>query len=252
MIRYKAIVIFLAGLITLLMFPGAEALSQSSEEKPFNKIFDLIYNQKFCEAETELKASEAVMEKWGYRLLMLDLYWWKAISGNSEVDYQSLELVLNEYSALLNDSSDADDLEELICLSYSLRMALIKNRIFPILANIYRINRIIGGYDTERLTSEQQDVFKIYAALFNIGKSRFLFTGPGKKAEGIKILEDNLTSPNKQYQTISCYFLSKIYLDLDKLPSKATIYCEKLCQLYPENRIFAYNLDLCRRNIKEE
>lgn len=96
MIRYKAIVIFLAGLITLLMFPGAEALSQGSEEKPFNKIFDLIYNQKFCEAETELKASEAVMEKWGYRLLMLDLYWWKAISGNLEEDYQSLESVLNE------------------------------------------------------------------------------------------------------------------------------------------------------------
>ena len=252
MIRYKAIVIFLTGLITLLMFPGAEALSQSSEEKPFNKIFDLIYNQKFGEAETELMASEAVLEKWGYRLLMLDLYWWEAISGNSEDDYQSLESVLNEYSALLNDSSNADDLEELICLSYSLRLALIKNRIFSILANIYRINRIIGGYDTERLTSEQQDVFNIYTAMFNIGKSRFLFTSPGKKAEGIKILEDNLTSPNKQYQTISCYFLSKIYFDLDKLPSKATIYCEKLCQLYPDNKIFAYNLDLCRRTIKEE
>ncbi|MBW6500522.1 MAG: hypothetical protein K0B05_03930 [Bacteroidales bacterium] len=251
MIRYKAIVIFLTGLITLMMFHGAEALSQNIEEKPFDKIFDLIYNQKFGEAETELRTSEVVMEKWGYQLLLLDLHWWKAVTGNSEEDYQNLESVLNEYSARLNNSPDPDDLEELICSSYSLRLALVKNRIFAILANIYRINRIIGGYDTERLTSEQQDVFKIYTALFNIGKSRFLFTSPGLKAEGIKTLEDNLTSPNKQYQTISCYFLSKIYLDIDKLPSKAIIYCEKLCQLYPDNRIFAYNLDLSRRSIKE-
>ena len=252
MIRYKVFVVFLAGLITLCIFPGAEVLCQSSDEKPFDKIFDLIYNQKFGEAETVLRTSEAIMEKWGYQLLLLDLHWWKAISGNSEEDYQNFESVLNESSTRLNNSPDPDDLEELICFSYSLRLALIKNRIIPIVANIYRINRIISGYDNERLTSEQQDISKIYTALFNIGKSRFLFTSPGLKAEGIKILEDNLTSPNKQYQTISCYFLSKIYFDLDKLPSKATIYCEKLCQLYPDNRIFAYNLELCKNSYMQK
>lgn len=248
MIRYKTIVIFLTCLITLLMFPDVEARSQYTGKNPFDKIFDLIYNQKFGEAETVLRTSEAIMEKWGYQLLLLDLHWWKAISGNSEEDYQNFESVLNESSARFNNSPDPDDLEELICFSYSLRLALIKNRIIPIVANIFRINRIISGYDNERLTSEQQDIFKIYTALFNIGKSRFLFTSPSLKAQGIKVLEENLTSPNKQYQTISCYFLSKIYFDLDKLPSKATIYCEKLCQLYPDNRIFAYNLELCKNS----
>jgi hypothetical protein len=252
MINYKTIVILLLSLITPLILTDTVALSQGNEIKPFDRIFDLIYNQQFDDAETELEASEAVMEKWAYRLLMLDLYWWKAISTNSEEDYQSLESVLSEYSALLTDSPGPDDLEELICLSYTLRLALVKNRIFTVISNIYRINRIIGGYDTERLTAEQQDVFKIYTALFNIGKSRSLFTSPGLKAEGVKVLEDNLSSPNKQYQTISCYFLSKIYFDLDKLPAKAMVYCKMLCDLYPDNKVFAYNLELCRRNVMEE
>ncbi|MFH1319812.1 MAG: hypothetical protein ABII90_04055 [Bacteroidota bacterium] len=247
MIFHKSSAIFLTILITLLICTTGELLGFSDKEKGFNKIFNLIYNQQFREAHAELIQSKNNIERWNYQMLLLDLYWWKAISSNRDDDFAALESVLKEYSTELKTTPNPDDLEELICLSYSLRLALIKNRLFSIVGNIYKINHIIEQFEIHELTIEQQDIFNIYLALFNIGKSKLFFYNPKLREEGIKVLESNLTSLNPVYQTISIYFLSKIYFELDKSPMKAMIYCEQLCKLYPDNKVFAHNLELCKK-----
>jgi len=233
--------------LIFLAFCHANNLSGSdNNEKVSENIFNLIYNQKFTEAEVELIQSKNILEKCNYQILLLDLKWWKAISGNSETDFAEFEAILEEYSHDLNNADVTDNLEELIYLSYSLRFALLESRIFTAMVNIYKINRIIDKFEINKLPVEQQEIFQIYEVLFNIGKSKLLFYNSNLYIEGIKALENNITSGNPVCQTISYYFLSKIYFDLDRSSLKARIYCEKLCERYPGNKVFAHNLELCK------
>lgn len=237
---------FLMSLIFLVLCPGIKLSGSDKNDKVSENIFDLIYNQKFTEAEAELIRSKDILEKWNYQILVLDLKWWKAISSNNETDFAEFESILEEYSHDLNNAYVTDNLEELIYLSYSLRFALLKSRIFSALVNIYKINQIIVQFEINKLPVEQQEIFQIYAVLFNIGKSKLLFYNSNIYIEGIKVLENYLTSGNPVCQTISYYFLSKIYFDMDRSSLKARIYCEKLCERYPGNKLFANNLNLCK------
>lgn len=244
--NYKILRPFLMSLI-FLVFCSANKLSGSdNNEKVSENIFNLIYNQKFNEAEAELIRSKSILEKWNYQILVLDLKWWKAISSNNKTDFAEFEAILEEYSHDLNNADVTDKLEELIYLSYSLRYALLESRIFNTMVNLYKINRIIDQFEINRLPAEQLEIFQIYAVLFNIGKSKLLFFNSNLYIEGIKALENNITSGNPVCQTISYYFLSKIYFDLDRSSLKARIYCEKLCERYPCNKVFAHNLELCK------
>ncbi len=236
----------LTSLIILLFYITNELSGLNNTEKSFDEIFNLIYNQQFNEAHLELIRSKNKLDKWEYHILNLDLLWWEAISGNSKEDFARFESALDNYSSDLKQNHSPDSLEELINLSYSFRLATLKGNLFLMMLDFLRINHIIQRFEIDRLTMEQQEIFKIYLALFSIGKSKLLFNSSRLREEGIEILESSITSSNHVYQTISCYFLSKIYLELDQSPGKARIYCEQLCKSYPANKIFIYNLELCR------
>lgn len=235
----------LTALIILLSFHNVSA-GINNPDKSFEKVFDLIYKQQFSDASHELMQSKNRLDRWEYHILNLDLLWWEMISGNNANDYDRLESALAKHTSYLKNSENPDSLEELINLSYSLRLAAIKNNSFVMMVNIYRINRIIERMDTNSLSTEQQEIFTIYTAMFNIGKSKLFFPNSKLRRESITILESNISSVNPVYKTISCYFLSKVYLELDRSPAKARIYCKHLCNIYPGNKIFIYNLEQCQ------
>ena len=237
----------LSSLIILLFCITNEFSGLYNSEEGFEKIFNLIYNQQFNEASLELVRAKNKLDKWEYHMLNLDLLWWEAVSGNSREDYARFESALENYSSDLKHRQGPDSLEELINLSYSFRLAALKSNLLPMMLDFLRINHIIQRLETDKLTMDQQEIFNIYLALFSIGKSKLLFNNTRLREEGIEILESSLTSLNPVYQTISCYFLSKIYLELEQSPAQARIYCEQLCKTYPGNKIFIYNLELCRR-----
>ena len=241
----NTIIRIICSLMILLSFTSISLSGTGDNDKDFEKIFNLIYNQAFDEASIELIQSKNRLDKWEYQILNLDLLWWEAVSSDSRDNYGRLENVLENYSSDLEKVRDPDRLEELITLSYSFRLEAIKGNLIPMMLDFLRINNIVQQSETDTLTPEQQEVFKIYLALFNIGKSKLLFNNSRLREQGIEILESTLGSLNPVYRTISCYFLSKIYLEMDKSPAKARIYCEQLCNAYPANKIFIYNLELC-------
>lgn len=245
--RHSGISRFILSCI-LLFLPFGHNKSNASdhEDNSFEKIFYLIYNQQFEDAFAELTLSGGGLDKWKYHILILDLYWWKAISSNCEDDFISFESKLKHFISNLENSDNIDDLEELITLSYSLRFASLRNRFLSMFTSLYRINFVIDRINTENLTKEQQDIFRIYFALFTIFKSKVLFNNPKLRKEGILVLESNLNSTWLVSKTISYYFLSKIYSDLEKRPIQALNYYEQLCLIYPGNKIFAGNLELCK------
>lgn len=246
MIIHKSFWQILTSVIILSFCIADNLLGFDVKDKPFDKIFNLIYNQQFNEAQEELILAKKELDELNYDILMFDLYWWKAISSNRENDFDELESILKKYSDDLKNKPNLYKLEELIYLSYSLRFSFLKRRFLSSIANIYMINQITEQLEIEKLTIEQRNIFEIYLALINICKSRVFFYDPQLRLESIHILESNITSSNPVYQTISCYFLSKIYFELDKSPSKSRIYCEMLCKNYPGNKVFIHNLELCK------
>ncbi|MDT8401421.1 MAG: hypothetical protein RQ743_06980 [Bacteroidales bacterium] len=233
-------------LLMLLCGFTCELAASCSGGTSFEKIFDLIYSQQFHEASLELDSSKNELDRWEYHILSLDLMWWEALSGSTREDYKRFESALDDYASGLKNARDPDKLEELITLSYSFRLEAIKGNLIPMMLDFLKINHLIQHFDTAGLDPARQEIFKIYLALFNIGKSKLLFNNSRIKEEAVEILVSNLDSPYPVYRTISRYFLSKIYLEVDPSPARARIYCEQLCSAYPTNKIFIYNLEMCK------
>ncbi|HDZ40743.1 MAG TPA: hypothetical protein ENH59_03570 [Bacteroidetes bacterium] len=216
-------------LLILLCGFTCELTASCATGTSFEKIFDLIYSQQFHEASLELNSSENELDRWEYHILSLDLIWWETLSGSTREDYKRFDSALKDYTSDLKNARDPDKLEELITLSYSFRLGAIKGNLIPIMPDFLKINHLIQHFDTAGLDPARQEIFKIYLALFNIGKSKLLFNNSRIKEEAVEILESNLNSPYHVYQTISRYFLSKIYLEVSPSPARAKIYCEQLC-----------------------
>lgn len=249
MIYFRGLKLILTGLLFPYLSFFNTLYSTDNPEISFNKIFYLIYNQQYDEAYTELIQTGKEFDEWNYKILNLDLYWWQAISNNSENDFARFESILKDYSTEFENTQNCDRLEELIILSYSFRLSSLRNRFLSMFKNLYKIGNVVGQIDLIQLTKEQQDIYRIYLALYKIIKSKLLLNNPGLRKEGISVLEDNSDSLNPVYKTISNYLLSKIYLELDKQPGKALDYCEQLCKIYPGNKIFAHNLEICKKKM---
>ncbi|MGM0666981.1 MAG: hypothetical protein ACQETA_06640 [Bacteroidota bacterium] len=231
--------------LIFLLFFTSRLFAFGENDRDFTRIFDLIYNQDFKEARLELDRAKTGLDKWEYNILNIDLLWWEALTADSREAYKNFESALKSTYSDINKSREPYSLEELITLSYSFRLEAMQGKLIPMMIDFMKINHIIQRFDTGGLTCAQKELFNVYLALFNIGKSKLLFNNPGLREEGIKILEANLSSSDSVSLTISRYFLSKIYLEVDPSPEKARIYCEQLCSAYPANKIFIYNLELC-------
>lgn len=242
--RKRTVRILPVHLILLLCFTG-RLFAVDVNDGDFTRIFDLIYNQDFEEARIELDRAKTGLDKWEYNILNIDLLWWEALTANSREDYKHFESALKSTYSDIKKSRKSYSIEELITLSYSFRLEAMQGNLISMMIDFMKINHIIQRFDTGVLSPAQKELFNVYLALFNIGKSKLLFNNPGLREEGIKILEANLSSSDSVSLTISRYFLSKIYLEVDPSPEKARIYCQQLCSAYPANKIFIYNLELC-------
>ena len=230
--------IFLFALIGLLINKS----KVYGYENKVDSIFFHIYNQQFDKAENELAYSKQKLKPLEYNLLTTDLFWWKAISSNKENDFKILESYLSKKLSTSEKSSFGNNLNDLIYLNYSLRLMSINSQSLKMLKYFIRINKFIDSFDNSNLSIEEQNIFEIYKAIFNFSKSKLFFTGTQFKNDNIKILKKHLRSSNLLNKTIACYFLAKIYSEIEKLPEQAVEYYSKLCQLYPNNMIFKNEL----------
>lgn len=214
----------------------------SNDSLIYDRIFGLIYNQQFDEARAELSREENMLDILHYQLLLLDLYWWEAITSNNSNDFSQLKAELHNVSQQKGYDPECQNLLELIRLSYAFRVAATKNHMISSMIYFTRINVILEKAEPAKLTFEQQEIFWLYRALINIGKSYFNFGSRKMREENIEFLVSKLNSPVISHRTIANYFLSKIYADIEMNYVAALGYCEELCRLYPDNTIFINSL----------
>ena len=219
-------------------------------ENDTDSIFFHIYNQQFDKAENELIHSKQTLKPLTYNLLTTDLTWWKAISLNNKVDFNILEINLTEKLSKVEKLSSQNNLEELLYLNYLIRLTAIKNQPFRMLNYFIRINKFIESFDNSNLPVEEQNIFDIFKAVFNISKTKVLVINTGIKNENLKILKGFQESSSLINKTTACYFLGKIYFEIEKSPEQAIEYYSKLCELYPNNMIFKNELLSVQLKIK--
>ena len=234
-------------LIPYFSFPATDN-SVYIKRNETDSIFFLIYNQEFSTAEAALSHSRINLNPLIYNLLNTDIIWWKAISSNKENDFKILENDLSKKLSNIEKLSSAHKLERLVYLNYLMRLMSISNQYLKMFGYFLQINSLIETIDNSGLTDEERNIFEIYKAIFYISKSKLIFTKPQYKSGNIEILKGYLESSSLINKTIACYFLAKIYSEIEKSPEQAIEYYSKLCQLYPNNMIFKNELLSCSKN----
>lgn len=244
---------FLIAILVLGFIPlTGNPFGINENDKIFNNVFFLIYNQQFGDAEKELVFSQNKLNHLEYYVLNLDLLWWKAVVNDNENDFGLLEKKLNTTIDELEKLSNRDKFEELVCLNYLFRLATKKNQPLKMIHYFLKINKTIEQLDIKGLAPENTDVFNLYKAIFSYGKSKILFFNPKPKNESLITLKSYQFSSSPANQTIANYFLAKIYNEIEKSPDSAKPYYERLCKLYPNNKVFKKDLSLINKKLNSE
>jgi len=235
-------------LMTIYSFSATYETDKSCKTKT-DSIFYLVYNQEFGAAEVALIQSKNKLNPLIYILLTIDLFWWKTICSNHIDNFDSFENQLKMKLKNAENLNKRNYLEELIYLNYLIRITSIRNQYLKIPVYFIRLNSCFEKVNNSGYSVEEQNIFEIYKAIFNIGKSKYLLTKPGQKNDNIKILKKHCESQNIINKTIDCYFMAKIYSEIEKSSEQSLPYFNQLCVLYPENIIFQNELKKIKQKI---
>lgn len=234
-------------LLSLLLLP-AFMHGAGGQPSSVDRLFCLIYDQKFAEAEIVLKHSPDITDSLYYRLLMLDYQWWKAVADEDNIDFTEFNKVLSGYSVFPEKEGSRKDLFDLIWYTYSLRLAVKQNHYLTILGNMYKINTLMERFNPDSLNPLEREIFNLYRATFDIGRSKLLIFNPRLRTDGIQTLESGMKSDQYIIQVMSCYSLARIYSEVDRRCDKALPYYEQLCKQFPGNRNFRLEMIRCKKN----
>jgi hypothetical protein len=232
--------------LIILLLTGTSLKAGIAGDQNFQKIFRLIYQQRYAEAEREIVSSGKLSDPLHRKILMLDLKWWEAISKEEKPDFSEFESELAENVTQLKAGNYDNTLFQMIILTYSLRLSAKKGQIFSMMSNMYKINQLISQFDESLLEGHDREIYQIYKAVFLVGKSKLILFNAQLKEQGMQTLESYLTSPNIVVLTVAHYSLAKIYFEIEKSYEKSAFYFQKLCTIYPENYIFSKSLNECR------
>lgn len=239
--------------ILMLTFVGLNSFALNGNERNPNRekadsIFFQIYNSEYPAAEIALIQSKKEIDPLICELLTLELMWWKTLSINQKQDFLRLEQSLKDGLNKVKIGGTKNSLQELIYASYMLRLLTMRNEYLKIPKYYFRINSIVGTINISTFSPIEKNMFEIYSAVFNIGKSKIAFTQTRSQNANINTLLMHEKSDDLLERVIATYFLGKVYSDIEKMPENAIIYFKRLHTLFPNNKFFAAELNKLERN----
>lgn len=214
----------------------------AQRDSPADRIFSLIYNQQFTEAEKLLEASRREIDPFYFSVLKLDLYWWKYSLLHSNADAEKLNVLL-EQLAELPEKTTTGKIRKLIRLSYKMRYELKrKNYVsaFFVRSDIKKQVELLKSGKIA-LSVDEQKLFELYVILFQYSESANPFS-ISKKTENrtdlIMKLKRHCSDEDLIVATLAHYFLGRIYTKIEKQPEKGRVHFQVLARRFPQNRLF--------------
>lgn len=227
-------ILFLASL-----FQSANVAAQTNEQ--VTRVFTLIYNARFDEAEKILKNVEFQAEPFYYQVLKLDLFWWKYSISKTRTDEEKLDSTLNWFSGQ-NKNSKYIEINKLIWLSYKMRFEvkrksyvkafLLKGEVADQL-EVVRISQV-------SLPEGEQKLLAVFTLLLQYtDEAGSVFGKDAEKQACVEKLQQFAADSDWIVSSEAHYFLGRIYTKMEKNQPKGRIHFQTLSQRFPQNRLFA-------------
>jgi len=222
----------------------------NENDSTVNRIFTLIYNQQFEKADSMLSVNEKVIDPFYVTILKTDLYWWKYSISRSSKDAKELSRVLDNLNSVSNNSVERK-VTELIQRSYQMRYERKRYNLIGVIFIRKDINYLLQELKEEKLplTGNELKLFSLYVAIFQY----FEFVNPfsfhknsEEQNQSIKLMEKYAKENDIMLNTLSNYFLGRIYQKIEKDYLKAQTCFEVLAGRFAENEIFKEYVEECK------
>lgn len=215
----------------------------TENDSTFNRIFTLIYNQQFSEAEVSLEEQISNLEPFYYHVLKLDLFWWKYSLSRSREDSKKLTEVLDLLTKTSVNSRE-EKINELVILSYKMRFEIKRYHVIGAFMLRSDARRKIDALKMSDLSflGEHRKLFDFYLTLFAYFDDVLNPFSFGSKSaaysKSLQALEKYSLDADLILSTMAHYFLGRIYTKVEKQSEKGKAHFRILAQRFPENTLF--------------
>ena len=237
-------------ILLLFVFQNTSAKNDSI----INHIFKLIYNEQFEQAEQALSKSNNFNNSFYADVLEIDLYWWKYIYEPKKENSRRLKAIIDSFSDFSNSSSEGK-IKQLIGKSYEIRFEFARYNLPGAVAARSEIKQLISEIkqNNSQYSKERAKLLELYTLLFqyfdNLINPLFSESKRIKRASALVLLDDFTGDKDLIVRTLACYFVGKIYLNMEKNPQKGIACFDFLVKQFPNNSIFNELLSDCRKKI---
>jgi len=238
--------------IFLLLFVLRDASAKN--DSTINHIFKLIYNEQFAQAEQALSKSQNFNNSFYADVLKIDLYWWKYVNTKEREDRNRITAIMKDFSESTNHSPEGK-IKQLIGKSYQIRFEFDRYNLPGAVATRSEIKQLINGIQQEnnQYSKERAKLFELYTLLFqyfdNLINPFFSERKRIKRTTALILLDKFTTHQDLIVRTLACYFVGKIYLNIEKEPQKSMPCFEFLVKQFPKNLLFSELLTDCKKKI---
>ena len=232
-----------SSLFVILLISNLPNGFSNENDSTVNRIFTLIYNQKFAETEIALEINQTQIDPFYHNILKLDLFWWKYSLSKSKEDANVLKKVLDEFDNT-NQNTRETKINNLIKSSYEMRYEIKRYNFVGALIIRSEVRKQIEQLKNEDLSflSDRRKLFDFYLSLFDYfddSMNPFSFGSKSDKyLQSLSNLEKYSCTNDLILSTMSHYFLGRIYTKVEKQPEKGQVHFKILSQRFPENRLF--------------
>lgn len=240
-----ALVILLLASCSVTLMAGKPTLLNHQKLTP---CIESIYQYNFTTADS-LCSSSFSKSQVEFKVVMLNLYWWKLISGyNREVYYNSITAIFQDAIALdEKKSTDTQLFLAVVAGIFQLRADSYMGKKTSAMRNALRI---LPYYKKVLANAPMYDEFTFLAGIYNYGLGAiiskhplmfpafFVFPDPNPTLGYTQLISCEKRG-NLLLQQESCYFRYKIGMEIREEPQLASTIAEQMSNTYPSNPILA-------------
>jgi tetratricopeptide (TPR) repeat protein len=215
----------------------------NENDSTVNRIFTLIYNQQFSDAEKSLEENINQLQPFYNHVLQLDLYWWKYSLSRSKEDAKKLNEILAKFTKTAINSRE-EEINELIVLSYQMRYEIKRYNVigaYLLRSDARKRIEVVKISDLSFL-GDRQKLFNLYLSLFDYFDNVVNPFSFGRKSdeflESLQALEKYSFDNDLILSTMAHYYLGRIYTKVEKQPEKGLAHFKILAQRFPKNILF--------------
>lgn len=230
--------------VVIFIIAVAKFSFSAEKDSIVNKVFKLIYNEKYLEAHNEISANHTMLDYFYADILKMDLLWWEFVqsnnNGNKQVDFVSF---MEKFEHAQANSSELK-LRQLIKNSYQIRYELKCYNFIKVINTRSTLKKLLSEITSEEfiLPKDGIKLLELYKTLFiyfdNLINPLFNKNKRQIRTSALAQINQFSKDDNLIIRTLSLYFLGKIYLNIEKEQDLGIRCFTELSDYYPNNSLF--------------